>query len=559
MALDRTSAEIGPMRTSRGWIVVAALVVVGGWILRAWHLGTTSLWWDEMVQIRMVDAPSLWAVVTRVRLGVPAGSGNAGAVPLDYVLLWAWTHTVALPAPERLEVYFRTPSFLWSCLLPPILGWWAWRRAGASSGLATLVLASASVPLLLYAAEARFYSLFCFMTVVNLATFTTVLERPDEVGPWIRYGVSAVLLFLTGLFGLLVLPWQLVTLALAPSTNRSRYARRRLLAIGLTLGAFVAVYYASTNLGTRSLRGPTRIAWGATTLATLRFFGFGSSGLPWLLGLAPFVAIATTWRRSRLLGRVATCYLLAAATALPIMFELAELKQHFFHPRHALFLLPPLLALLGIAVGTVAEALVSRRRAPWVAIVATAALSLPAVRSYAASPHFYFDRTKALHEFREVTQELRRRTDDYGPNDRYLLISTRGKGGQLGNPVLAWYLEWYGIRDRVLLTGTTTPAETIRRARDACQVGCRQLSALTMKQLRLTSAFQVTPAKRRLLAAPVSQPLRHGDPRHIGFLVYPPLARWHLGPLQGYRPWRRRGLHLYQLTRPPWRPRSPRR
>ena len=111
------------MRASRGWLVVAALLVLAGWWLRWRHLGTPSLWWDELVQIRMADLPSLAAVLTSVRLGVPAGSGNAGAVPLDYALLWAWLQAVPMPAPEALETYFRTPSFIWSCALVPLIGW----------------------------------------------------------------------------------------------------------------------------------------------------------------------------------------------------------------------------------------------------------------------------------------------------------------------------------------------------------------------------------------------------------------------------------------------------
>ena len=167
------------MRASRGWAFVAALVVGAGWWLRWHHLGAPSLWWDELIEIRMADLPSVWDVVRRVRLGVPPGAGNAGAVPLDYVLLWGWLRLVPMPAPEALETYFRFPSFVWSCALLPLAGWWTWRTFGAAAGLATLALAAGSVPLVLYAAEARFYSLFCLLVVVNLATFAGVVTSPN--------------------------------------------------------------------------------------------------------------------------------------------------------------------------------------------------------------------------------------------------------------------------------------------------------------------------------------------------------------------------------------------
>jgi hypothetical protein len=542
------------MRSSRGWVAVAALLVGAGCVLRWSHLGAASLWWDELVEIRMADAPTLLGVVARVRTGVPAGSGNAGAVPLDYVLLWAWLHLVPMPAPETLESYFRFPSFLWSCALLPLAGWWTWRTFGRAAGLATLALTAGAVPLVLYAAEARFYSLFCLFALVNLVTFAGVVRDPDRAGAWIGYGVGALLLFLAGLFGLLVLPWQLATLAVTaarrPGTT-GRRARLALAGVAIALVATVGLYFADTNLATQSVRGPQRLPWWPNLVATLGFFAAGAPALVWALGLAPVLALAVAWRRHRPLVPVVAATTAIVVTSLPVILSIAEAKDHIFHPRHALFLLPLLLVLLGTAIGGLADALAPRRLAAPVALLVAATLVAPAAWRYAQGPWRFFAATKMLHDFRGITQIIRERTRDYGPNDRYLLIATRGAGGHLGNPVLAWYLEWYGIGHRVVLRGTTDPAATIALARTQCWKHCRSFGTLVERDLGLTRAYQQTRAKLWLLGHPVMRWGWPGNPRDIAFAVYPPLERWHLPPLDGYRTWRRPGLQLYELARPP--------
>lgn len=540
------------MRASRGWLVVAALLVGAGGLLRWWHLGTFSLWWDELIEIRMADLPSAWDVVTRVRLGVPPGSGNAGAVPLDYVLLWAWLRHVPMPAPERLETYFRFPSFVWSCALPPLAGWWTWRRVGTAAGLATLALVAGAVPLALYAAEARFYSLFCLLVVLNLATFAAVVRAPERRGAWLGYGLGAVLLFLGGLYGLLILGCQVAWLALL-LRSRAGAGRRAFAALGavaVVLAVVVALYFADTNLASKSVRGPSRLPWWPNLLVTLQFFGTGSTALPWVLGLAPPVALLVAWRRHRPLLPVIACTTLVVAIAVPVILSIAEAKEHFFHPRHAVFLLPLLLILLGIAIGGIAETLAPRRLAVPLALAAAVALVAPTDARYLRGPWPFFNQTKMLHDFRGVTQILRARTAGYGPDDRYLLAATRGRGGHLGNPVLAWYLEWYGIRDRVILRGTTRPAATLAKVRRECQRRCRNFSGGVERDLGLVKPHQQTRAKLRLLGDPVRVGAPPGRPRNIGFLIYPPLDRWKLRSLAGYRAWRLSGVHLYELIRP---------
>ena len=52
------------------------LVVTGAW-LRWVHLGTPSLWWDEIVHVRIAEQPTVADVFWKAREGGQPGSGNA--------------------------------------------------------------------------------------------------------------------------------------------------------------------------------------------------------------------------------------------------------------------------------------------------------------------------------------------------------------------------------------------------------------------------------------------------------------------------------------------------
>ena len=88
--------------------VVVAIVAIAVW-LRVVHRGTPSLWWDELVEIRTAELP-LVSLLQRVRGGLIFGSGTAGAMPTDYVVLHAFLRATAAPAPTALEAHFRAPA-----------------------------------------------------------------------------------------------------------------------------------------------------------------------------------------------------------------------------------------------------------------------------------------------------------------------------------------------------------------------------------------------------------------------------------------------------------------
>jgi hypothetical protein len=152
LCVETVRAPVRPLE-----LVLALGLVVGGTWLRWHHLGTPSLWWDEMVHVRTASEPTVNAVWRQVRDGVPPGAGNAGAVPLDYLALHAWLRATPPPAPEAIERHYRIPAFVFAAAALPLM--WALGRAvgGPATGTIALALLATSLPHVLYAAEARFY------------------------------------------------------------------------------------------------------------------------------------------------------------------------------------------------------------------------------------------------------------------------------------------------------------------------------------------------------------------------------------------------------------------
>jgi hypothetical protein len=527
-------ARVRPIGMREIAVVIAIFAI--GWTVRWWHLGTASLWWDEMVHLSFALAPDPWQVFRSVRLGIPAGGGNAGAVPLDYLLLNAWTWFVGRPSVEQLEAYYRFPSYVWSSATLVVL--WAYCRAtfGRVVALTASALLALSIPHVLYAAEARFYSLLMLMSVLNLTTFTWVVRRPELPRAWVAYGVVNVLFFLTGVLSLLVLPWQWAALALAAVRDGSGGARLRragLLALTvLGLASVFALYYASVDLGARGIRPGAGSLSGS--LLARQWLDFVTLGNRWQLALYALGAVVAPWycwrRRPELVPVVVTVLVIELAT-IPLLLQMLQWKRYYFHPRHVLFLLPPLelLAALGVCgtLGAVAAGVAAAGRQPGRGAVAVAALltvlalRLPAVRGFMARPHDYFARTKTDRDVKALARDLRSRTAFYGPGERYLLIVDRVGPGYLANPTLARYLQWYSLDKHVVLLGTTDMPGIMEKLRAGCDGPCRGRPGAEVAQaIFLGPPFEITETKLRLLGLRPSFGRWPGTVRDVGVLVY---------------------------------------
>ena len=451
------------------WLAFALVVVAGGW-LRWVHLGTPSLWWDELVEIRTATVGGLGDVLREVRLGIPPGSGNAGAMPLDYVLLHAFLRWVPLPTPAHLEAYFRFPAFLYGVAALVVVGLFVRRFFDPEAALLATLLLALSLPHVLYAAEVRFYALFVLATLGTLWAFGLLLERPDARRAWAGHLVAGVLCVLTGLYGLLLVGLQYLVLAVVLLRRRDR---TRLLAAwiasGAVLGLVVTTYLTRGALGVQYTRAPDAnlAAWSAFR-ETIGFFAIGNPGLVALALLAVVGVLLSRGERGPGNGALVG-QLLASGVAVPVIVVLARWKHYYFHPRHALFLLPAfvivtafgtlsLLRRLDPFVGLLGEP--HRRRSAELVAVALIVVGTqaPVVRAYLAHPETFFARTKTLHDMHGLVGRLAADAARLGPDARFVILAERQS---MPNAALSLYLRWYGLDRQVSLRGTADVQEVL--------------------------------------------------------------------------------------------------
>lgn len=538
---------------------VFGLLLAGALLLRLEHLSTPSLWWDEIVQIHSAAGPGWLDVWRAVRDGVPKGHGNAGAVPLDYLLLHTWTRSVPLPDDAcAIESYYRTPSLVWSTLAVVVLFLWARRFFDSTIALFASLLLATSIPHVLYAVEARVYSLLTLLTIVSLAAFARLLERRTR-GRWLVFTAAGGLLFLGGLPGLFLLGLQYAVLAVVIVHDLVRSARRwswlALVGSAVAVAALVLAYYADTYWGIRFGRGRS-LAILPLGVQALQAY---ASWSPTLLGI--FVAsiplaLLYGWRRGGSHLAV-TVYLVASLLVLPAILLLARHREYYFHFRHAIFLLPHLLLMTAVGLafaargGALQESLGAR--AFWhkvIGVVLLLALQGPQLRVYLSNPDSFFVRTKTLRDLSGLMQRLRARLDRLAPDQKYLLITERRRPGHLANPSLAKYLDWWGLEDRVLLRGTNDPEQTLGEVARLCSEGCSERDAQYLPLLlRLPSPFGIRSEIQALLQLPPSE---HRGPARLGGVgvVYwgreaerdPRPARW-----EGFDATLLRGLTLFEL------------
>ena len=502
-------------------LVVVALIVGGAW-LRWYHLGTPSLWWDEIVHIRIAEQPTLAGVWRTARDGGAPGSGNAGAVPLDYLVLHAWLRATPTPAPESMERHNRVPAFVFAVAALP-LAWVLGRGLGGpASGTLALGLLAASMPHVLYAAEARFYSLYVLTTLVNLLAFAALVRGPSA-GRLVVFGIACVAFVLSGLYAVFPVAAEYLVLAVLVWRSRAVPRVRGLLAMaasGLAVAGVLALWVAPTSVGWSYGRGAPKIDVPMALDITLRFFAgyelplavaFGAAFL-----LAPLVA-----RRDRVASAVTAVFVLSACS-VAIMVAIAHAKQYYFHPRHALFLLPMVHLATALVVGRAIARVV---HAPTAAAVAGGLLALvvtaPTVRAYVADPFAYFHATKTFRDYRGLTRLIAERIASGPANAGYLLLLEKRRPGHLANPTLRFYLERYGIADRVVLAGIDDPAHTLTKLPKLCPARCRgRVTDKLREALRGRDPYDQNMIMRRLMQLPES-PWRN-DLLGIGVVAWAP-------------------------------------
>jgi hypothetical protein len=462
--------------------------------LRLVHLDTPSLWWDEVVHVATSSRASLLDVLRQVKLGIPPGAGNAGAVPLDYLALHLWLRLVPAPAPEHLEAYYRLPACAYAIVTVALLPGLGRRLAGPVAGLVAAVLLAGSVPHVLYAAEVRSYSLLTLMSVLNLRTFLRVAESDAPAHAWAWYVVVGVLYVLTGLPALVPLGLQWAALLLRHAALAA--------GAGLVTAAVALAYLWGTRLGVRYGRPAHQLLDPlAQSVEALRFFAGGSDLVLALFVIGIGVLVVQAWAGGRPAPAV-VAGIVGSFLAVPLIVLAERWKEYYFHPRHVLFLLPAFVLLAGVGLaGCVRGALgVARVRSPGVVLTVALATAVvvvgPGVARFVREPHRVFARSKTVHDFSAVMPPLARRVAAM-PHGRHLLIAERDS---VANAVAAFYLRAWGLDGRVTFRGTRDVPGALRGLYTGCGTSCAGHRASELRRLPgLTIPVGLTPAFRRLL------------------------------------------------------------
>ena len=487
---------------------LVVVLVVAGALLRWQHLGTPSLWWDEVVQIRTADRESAAAVWTATREGTSQGAGNAGAMPLDYLLLHAWTRLASAPSPSGLERHYRLPAFCSSVLALPLV--WGLGRAvgGPVAGVTALTLLATSLPHVLYAAEVRPYALYVLAAIVQLAAFVALAGAPERIGRWVAFAAASLAFAGSALYAVFPIALELAVLGAVALVAWRRGERRAplgaVVAVGITLAVLVAWWLDPSRLGFVYPRAPRAFAGPATTIwDTLGFFAGGASALRWVF-LAGLLATPTLFWRTDRRVRALAAVLLAAPAAIPAIALVAQWKSYYYHPRHAMFLLPMVHLCTALVVGRLV-AHTRYRGAMMVGVVLLVlAATAPTLAVYRRDPIPFFRSTKTLRDFRGLATLIAQRVTTLAPDTSYLLVLERRQAGHLANPTLAFYLTALGIRDRVVLRGIGHPARTLERFPAACRGACRGPVGPPFAQtLELGDPFDLAPPVRTFMDLPM--------------------------------------------------------
>ena len=161
-------------------IALLVLIVLLGTIVRFAGLDSESLWTDEMLSVDHARQTSLWQVVEHV------GTKEA-APPGHYLLLHYWIQIFGSS-----DVSVRLPSVLFS--IASILVMYALMKLFFSerASLIAALLFSISLQQVVYAQEARLYSMFTFIALLTTYFFIRGFVMDEK---WLKYAYLAALTF----------------------------------------------------------------------------------------------------------------------------------------------------------------------------------------------------------------------------------------------------------------------------------------------------------------------------------------------------------------------------
>lgn len=133
------------------------LILILGFILRLYHLGVPSLWFDELMTAGRIDYPLIQVVKNLFVSPFP---------PLYYIMMHLWVNIFGVS-----EVTLRFPSLIFSILSIFFIFKLAKELYDEDVGLISALLLSVSPYSINYAQEAKMYSLLWFLGILSFYYF----------------------------------------------------------------------------------------------------------------------------------------------------------------------------------------------------------------------------------------------------------------------------------------------------------------------------------------------------------------------------------------------------
>jgi hypothetical protein len=355
-----------------GHVLFPVLAVALGGGLRLAGLGASSLRTDEIYIVERSEG-ALWALAGRV------GETVMGA-PMEFFLrnaLLRFSHS---------EFFLRLPDALFGTLSVLILLRLAARLFDPTTGIVASVLLAISGMHLFHSQDARYYALFCLLSLVS----TFLLLRGQESNrsrTWAAYTLSMIVGFYTCYFmafvalvhalymlGPRVLPgkWRQQTTGMAGFVAAG-------FATVLAFAPWLLVYRPIPNLPYPSMSlAPTAITLLVEFSGGKGFVNFVFAGL---------FAAGLVFARDRHRSSAVLC-LLFVALPFPLILWLDNRFQYFFAARQMIFALPFFLAVVAygiVRVSKTAAKLLGRPALQMAAVVA--AVVLISIWSVEPGPH----------------------------------------------------------------------------------------------------------------------------------------------------------------------------
>ncbi len=236
---DEYSASI-PVR--RGWprwnmqqsrhVLIGCVLFLLALGFDLYRLGNPGIWFDEAFSVELARLPlaHLWHLIF----------GPEPNMELYYLFLHYWLRLTALFGLHQTEVVVRLPSVVFAALSCVVVFAIGLRFLGLPGGALATTLYLLNDLQLLYAQQARSYSLQLLLTCLAWYALLTILSSTQRDGTkrwWLCYVITSVLAIYAHLFSVLILLAQCVAVAglLCLPTSWQAQTRRQIPAFAISL------------------------------------------------------------------------------------------------------------------------------------------------------------------------------------------------------------------------------------------------------------------------------------------------------------------------------------